>query len=142
MRQGCGLDSDRLMQVIGEAIPLSPFQVAVSPGAADAAQCVAFGEGLLSACFGVQGSFSIQAKDKYGNQLVGGGDKFEVQLDEKACPVCPSMPPSARALATSASSSRTETNFDETAATTSTTRPPLQLLPMLKGPGNEVGPSP
>ena len=49
---------------------------------------MAFGDGLQKGMMGTEGTFSIQAKDKYGNQLTAGGEKFDVKLDAKACVVC------------------------------------------------------
>jgi hypothetical protein len=83
----CAGTAELSVEVMGASIQLSPFQVAVSPGAADAGQSVAFGDAVQVGCLGVEAVFTIQAKDKFGNQLVTGGDKFEVQLGKNPCKV-------------------------------------------------------
>ena len=58
------------------------FPVQVLAGAVDPTQCFAFGGGLRSALAGEQASFTIQARDKFQNRKILGGDAFWGQFTQ------------------------------------------------------------
>ena len=45
----------------------SPFEILIAPEDTDPARTIAYGEGLVHGEAGVQSSFTIQAKDTWGN---------------------------------------------------------------------------
>jgi len=67
----------------------TPIDVDVTQGA-DPSKTVAFGPGLDTAYVGVPAAFVVQAKDKFWNNVKGGGDKVDAHLnapDGKAVPI-------------------------------------------------------
>eukprot|EP00960_Hanusia_phi_P062334 765116-Hanusia_phi.AAC.3 len=58
----------------------SPFSVLVSTDVIDFSNSLIFGYGLTIATAGFQGSFQIQAVDKWGNNRTDGGDVFSVHV--------------------------------------------------------------
>ena len=68
---------------LGSASACSPFSVVVAPGPTSHETTVATGSGLSNAVAGVVSSFSIQAKDTYGNNRLVGGDAFDIKLVHK-----------------------------------------------------------
>jgi hypothetical protein len=58
------------------------FPLQVLAAAVDPSQCVAFGGGLRLAVAGEQSSFTIQARDKFQNRKIFGGDSFWAQFTQ------------------------------------------------------------
>ena len=58
----------------------SPFLVEVLPDRSRAARSVATGAGLSFAESGVDASFHIKTRDRFGNDCVDGGDKVQVRI--------------------------------------------------------------
>ena len=61
----------------------SPYSAYVAPGPTSHETSIATGHGMSDAVAGVVSSFTIQAKDTYGNLRLVGGDTFDVLLTNK-----------------------------------------------------------
>ena len=72
------------MQLGVEPILGSPFEVSITPNTAKGSLCELSGDGLSGGTAGEDNSFTITAKDAYGNRLVSGGDGFVAQLSGSA----------------------------------------------------------
>ena len=68
------------VQLGGVHVMGSPFQVSVLAGATNARASVASGPGLHTCVAGTPASFSIVARDEFGNQRSVCGDDFQVTL--------------------------------------------------------------
>jgi filamin len=64
----------------GEDLATSPYNVSVGPGIVSPINCVAQGEGVSQGIAGVENSFQIQSRDKFGNNRTLGGDKYHVSI--------------------------------------------------------------
>jgi hypothetical protein len=63
------------------------FPVQVLAAAVDPAQCFAFGGGLRSALAGEEALFTIQARDKFQNRKIFGGDAFWGKFSQEGASV-------------------------------------------------------
>ena len=66
--------------VHGFQIRGSPFTLEIKPGDTHWSQCKASGPGTKTAVAGVPATFTIKARDKYGNDRTVGGDDFRTNL--------------------------------------------------------------
>jgi hypothetical protein len=71
------------VEVRSEPIPGSPFQVAISPGAADARFSRVAGPGLASAFALYPTMVTIEARDTFGTALHIGGSHFDVSIHDE-----------------------------------------------------------
>ena len=77
VRRGAGPD---------EPIGASPFAVDVAPGEVCAERCDVRGDGLIGAELRRPATFVVVARDAYGNQLRGGGDRVHLSFRGRCNP--------------------------------------------------------
>ena len=64
----------------GEDLATSPYTVSVGPGIVSPINCFAHGDGVSRGVAGVENTFRIQSRDKFGNNRTLGGDKYHVSI--------------------------------------------------------------
>jgi hypothetical protein len=79
--------SDRLFQ--RELVTGNPFMLTIRPSTVSAGVSTWAGNGLTFATAGVTSSFTIQAKDVYGNDMAYGGQVIVGRAFRNGCSTCP-----------------------------------------------------
>jgi len=64
----------------GQHIFGSPSQLVIYPAEFSASKTLVFGSGLVTGLVGVLSPFTIVARDRYGNELLHGGQKFDIKV--------------------------------------------------------------
>lgn len=76
------------LQPSGASVAASPYTVLITPGVVTyPPQCIAYGSGLTSATAGSKATFTIQARDVYGNNQTSTNDTFVVSFTSQGQPL-------------------------------------------------------